>query len=74
MLMEVLIEILAEIFIDFLFYRLIRPFFRVIGALLRWIYRLGKVPFSIIYKKDYNTRIGVVVSIITVLSLYLLLN
>lgn len=41
-------------------------FFKRLGMLIKWIFYLGKKPFSVIKNENWNTRIGFVLFLIIV--------
>jgi hypothetical protein len=54
-------EIIGEVFIQF-FVEIISPFLKLTGSLRRWLICLEKTPFKDILKKDYKTRVGLIIT------------
>lgn len=59
--MEFLVEILGQIFLDS-----IPSSFKYIGAVVKWIFYLGKRNFNVIKKEKGNKRIGFITFLIIV--------
>tara|TARA_B100000809_G_C15000088_1_gene481251 strand:+ start:97 stop:321 length:225 start_codon:yes stop_codon:yes gene_type:complete len=58
-------EILGQVFVEIIFNKIINPFLKIVGSLIRWIIYLGKMPFKDIMTKDSNTRIGFITIIVS---------
>ncbi len=55
--MSTLIELVAEIIMEVIQYLLVR-LLKLFGAGVRWVFRLGKTPFSQILKENGNGRLA----------------
>jgi hypothetical protein len=64
-------EILGQVFVEISFNKIINPYLKISGSLIRWIIYFGKIPFKDIMKKDSNTRIGFITVIVSVFILML---
>jgi hypothetical protein len=73
MLREIIGEVFIQFFVEIIFNKIISPFLKLTGSLTRWLICLGKTPFKDILKKDYNTRVGLIITLIAVVTLTLLL-
>jgi hypothetical protein len=70
---ELIGEVLGRFFVEIIFNKIISPFFKITGSLTRWLLCFGKTSFKDILKKDYNTRVGLIVTLlITFLFMFLL--
>lgn len=74
MIVDFIGEILGQIFIEIIFNKIIRPLLKIIGSLVRWTFCFGKTPFNDILKKDYNTRIGLIITLLIVFVLIFFLQ
>ena len=63
---EAVVYILGHLIVEIIFNKIIKPFFKFIGSLSRFLGSFGKVSFKTIYQKDGNTGLGVLVSLIFV--------
>lgn len=67
-------EFIAYLFIDFLFKKLIAPVFKFIGTLIKWIFHFGKIKFRDIWKSSNNTTLGAIITgVIIIISLVIVL-
>ena len=69
---EFIRQILGQVFVKIIFNKIINPFLKILGSLIRWIIYLGKIHFKDIMKKDSNTRIGFITVIVSVFILMLI--
>ena len=50
-------------------FELLSPIFKTIGVTTRWVCCLGKTSFKEIVKKDNNTRVGFIMSLLLIFIL-----
>ena len=64
---------IVEAFFESLLPDLVQPFFRLIGACVRWIFLRNRYTFSQIRQQEWNGRVGllVVACVVTVVVIYL---
>lgn len=59
--MEIILEFLSGIFIETL-----PELLKYFGASIKWLFYLGKKPFTTILKEEWNRRLGLFVIVLTI--------
>jgi hypothetical protein len=71
---ELIGEFIGQVIIEILFHKIISPLLKFIGSLTRWILCFGQTSFKEIFKKDYNTRVGLIMTLLVGFTLIFLLH
>ena len=58
--LDILGEIIGQVFVDIIGYKILVPFFRLTGGAIRWVFSFGRHTYQDILNKSYNGRLGIV--------------
>ena len=66
---DIIFEFIGQVIVDVIGWKILVPFFRLIGGGIRWLLCFGKTSYQDILNKSYNARIGFVFFLILIISL-----